>query len=176
MTPGLIRVCWVAVAWTSLGLLGCDEQKPKQEPVVEAPPRPTVGEGGACKSSEDCGKGLACAPDNTCQSPKTIDCRGRAQACKEDGRCYGRDNKCVPRSTEDCKKSTRCETDGHCTAKDDACVADSEQDCKALCDMYGRCTLKDGDCIAEKDSDCRKSSACQTAKRCNAYKGRCVGR
>jgi hypothetical protein len=158
---------------------GCDKPPPSKgtSPDPSTPP-PKVGarEGAGCRASDDCDKGLACANDKTCQTLKTIDCRSREDVCVEDGRCLGKDNKCVPASDADCKKSKRCETDGRCTAKDDKCVAATDADCKVLCDKVGRCTLADGSCIAASAADCKNSEACVRAKRCRAVAGRCIGK
>jgi len=138
--------------------------------------RGTTAEGGACRSGDDCATGLLCADDKTCQTPKTIDCRGRQDACLEEGRCLGRNDRCVPASSEACKKSRRCETDGRCTLKEDKCVAASPEDCKTLCANLGRCSIEDGTCVAATSKDCEDSEACKQAKRCRAYNGRCIGR
>ncbi|MFC1642818.1 hypothetical protein ACFL5O_09065 [Myxococcota bacterium] len=173
----LMGILLLAVAGVTLG--GCD--KKKKEPIGAAsdsatPKPPGVQEGGGCTKHEDCDEGLRCADDKTCQTPKTIDCRGRADTCGDDGRCLGKNGKCVPASDEACKKSRRCETDGRCTSKDDKCMAASPADCAKLCEATGRCTVQDGSCIAASHKDCRDSVACKTAKRCRALAGRCVGR
>jgi len=157
----------------------CDKPAPNkgatQEPSA-APKKIGAKEGSGCRVTADCDQGLVCADDKTCQSQKTIDCRGRQDACLEEGRCLGRDNKCVPATPEDCKKSRRCETDGRCSMKDDKCLAAGAEDCSTLCQKFGRCMVQDGTCIATTDAECRKSEICSTAKRCRAAAGRCVGR
>lgn len=178
MSPGkLTQILFFAAV--ALGVAsGCDKPPPSQgtSPDMSTPPR-KVGahEGASCRASDDCDKGLACADDKTCQTLKTIDCRSRQDVCLEDGRCVGRNDKCVPASDADCKKSRRCESDGRCTAKDDKCTAVSGADCKTLCDKVGRCTISDGTCIAASAADCAKSEACVKSKRCRAVKGRCIG-
>ncbi len=166
-----------AVALGAMG--GCNKPRPSRgtspDPSTE-PSKPKAREGAACRLSDECDKGLACADDKTCQTLNTLEGRSRADTCGEDGRCVGRDNKCVPASDADCKKSRRCETDGRCTAKDDKCVAATEADCKVLCQKVGRCTLADGSCIAASAADCKDSEACVRAKRCRAVAGRCIGK
>ena len=158
--------------------IGCESKPAPTKPIATEAPVPkrgNTGEGGGCRVNDDCITGLVCADDKTCQSPKTIECRSRQDACGEEGRCLGKGGKCVPASAEACKKSRRCETDGRCTLKDDKCAASGE-DCTTLCKSAGRCTIDDGSCVAGSSKDCLQSDACKQAKRCRAIAGRCAGR
>jgi hypothetical protein len=172
MSP-LLAVALLCVA------IGC-ESKPNATKSVPteapAPKRGNMNEGGGCRVTDDCAVGLACADDKTCQSLKTIECRAREDVCGEEGRCLGKNGKCVPASADACKHSRRCETDGRCTLKDDKCAAVSPDDCATLCKAMGRCTIEDGTCIAGSSKDCQQSEACKQSKRCRAYAGRCAGR
>lgn len=156
---------------------GCDEKK-AAVPAAEDSAAVKAGapEGGPCKASKDCAYGLSCAPDQTCQTAKTIECRERDETCKAEGRCTGRGGKCVATSSEECKKAQICESDGKCTMKDGRCLAASANDCAALCQVHGRCSIEDGKCVAASDDDCKDSAACKTAKRCSARNGRCLER
>jgi hypothetical protein len=159
--------------------IGCESKPAPTNPVPTEAPTPKRGnarEGGGCRVADDCAPGLACADDKTCQSLKTIECRGRKDVCGEEGRCLGKDNKCVPASAEACKKSPRCESDGRCSIKDDKCAAVSTSDCATLCKMMGRCTVQDDICVASSTNDCLKSEACKQSKRCRAFSGRCIGK
>lgn len=158
---------------------GCDSHPKPAKPIASETPLPKRGntaEGGGCRVNDDCATGLVCADDKTCQSPKTVECRGRQDVCGEEGRCLGKGGKCVPASNDACKHSRRCETDGRCSLKDDKCAAATAEDCSTLCKTMGRCTIEDGTCIAGSNKDCQQSEACKQAKRCRAFAGRCAGR
>jgi hypothetical protein len=178
MRSGTSTLVTLFVAALLSAAIGCDDKPAPTKPVASEAPPPKRGrtiEGGACRVTDDCAQGLSCADDKTCQSLKTIECRSRKDVCGEEGRCLGKDNKCVPASADACKKSPRCETDGRCSIKDDKCAAASTEDCAALCKSVGRCKIEDGTCVAGSVKDCLQSEACKQAKRCRAYSGRCVG-
>lgn len=181
MTSGTRTSLQYFVAAFLCAAFGCESKAdpPKQltlEVKSATPKRGTTTDGGGCRVSDDCVNGLVCADDRTCQSPKTIECRGRQDVCVDEGRCVGRDNKCVAASDDACKKSHRCETEGRCSLKDDKCAALSANDCSALCKSMGRCTIEDGSCVAGSTKDCLQSEACKQSKRCRAVSGRCIGR
>jgi hypothetical protein len=159
--------------------IGCEGTPSPTKPIPSEAPAPKRGhtsEGGGCRVADDCAPGLVCADDKTCQSLKTVECRSRQDVCGEDGRCLGKDNKCVPASAEACKKSHRCESDGRCTIKDDKCAAVTSEDCATLCKTMGRCKVQDDICVASSTNDCLRSEACKQAKRCRALAGRCIGK
>ena len=156
----------------------CDTKSKSATPVasVEAPPPPKPGAplGASCSANEDCAKGTGCADDKTCQSFKTIECRGRELTCKAEGRCTGSDKGgCVAASSAECKKARVCEEEGRCNAQDGKCVA-TASDCKSFCPLDGRCSVVDGKCAAASHADCRQSETCKQQKRCIAKRGVCV--
>jgi hypothetical protein len=167
-----------ALVLFATALTGCEEKKQTPPPVAEAPaPRPRLPLGSTCASNQDCGDGLGCAEDKTCQSFKTIECRAREDACKGEGRCTGSDQQgCVAGSNADCQKAKVCQDDGRCTAQEGKCAATSPEDCKNLCTMDGRCSLREGKCAAASNTDCKDSEACKQYDRCIAKKGACVKR
>jgi hypothetical protein len=134
----------------------------------------TAAEGDACAKSSDCVPGLSCAKDETCQTPKTIECRGRQQACQTEGRCKGRDGRCVADSADTCKQAQICQHDGRCTPKEGKCQAVSKEDCAAVCKEHGRCTPEEGKCIAASADECKQSRACEVYDRCKLVDGRCT--
>jgi hypothetical protein len=160
---------------------GC-ESKPSptaasaaSEPEPAPERKPGAAAGANCSANQDCGQGLGCAEDKTCQPFKTIECRGREDACKREGRCTGSDKGgCVASSDAECKKATVCEADGRCTAKDGKCVATGPESCKTFCPLDGRCSVVDDKCAAASHADCRQSETCKQQKRCIAKKGMCV--
>ena len=165
---------WLVMILAASFGTACEEEKPKQDPEAEQPRKPRAEQGQPCQSNEDCADGLGCSKDKKCETYKTIDCQSREQTCKGEGRCTGRDNRCVAGSNEDCQKSTKCKTDGECSEQDGRCVAATTQDCEKLCQVHGRCTVEDGNCVAASNDDCKESAACKTADRCVAKLGRCI--
>lgn len=164
----------------SLGLVLCllaceEEQKAQPAPVASAvPEKPRTPQGGPCETNSDCADRLGCAQDKTCQTYKTIECRGRGNACTREGRCTGQDNRCVAGSNADCKSSEFCEKDGRCTAQEGSCVVASAADCSTVCKKFGRCALEDGKCVAGSIKDCREADVCRGAKSCKLMKGGCI--
>lgn len=158
---------------------GCDDGKKAQASIsaVETEPldkKPRAKEGEACSTNEDCDDRLGCAPDKTCQSYKTIECRSRDQTCKREGRCKGTDQGCIAGSDEDCKKSERCEESGYCSAEQGKCVAAKESDCSSVCTKQGRCTIENGECIPGSNDDCKQSEICKTQQKCVLRRGLCA--
>lgn len=159
---------------------GCDSKAKDraQAAVTAAPapaPKPSVPLGGACSSNQDCGSGLGCAEDKTCQKFGTIDCRGREQACKGEGRCTGSDKGgCIAASDAECKAAKVCQDEGRCRVQDGKCAATSKDDCKEFCPSDGRCSVVDGKCAAASPEDCRKSEACKQQKKCVMKLGVCM--
>ena len=175
MRAMLRKVEWLGVSLMAvLSIAACEEETQKPDTQKVEPTKPKAAQGQACQKNQDCDDGLGCSKQSKCETYKTIECRGREQTCKGEGRCTGSDGRCVAGSDEECRESKLCETDGRCTAKDGKCVAASAKDCATICEMQGRCTVEDGNCIAASREDCKESSACKTADRCVAKLGRCV--
>ena len=171
----MMRWNWVLVAMVCvpvLALSGCEDKKKKLQPAEEPVKKKKAKEGEACRGQEDCEFGTSCADDKTCQTPKTIDCRGREQTCKIEGRCYGKNNRCVA-TDADCKKCDWCKKRGRCSARDGRCVAATDADCQGVCAKFGRCVAKDDGCIAVDDEACEASEWCQGYRFCKAEEGRC---
>jgi hypothetical protein len=166
-----------------LGLLalsaGCDKPKPKgtsQEAETAKPQKPKVLMGEVCAGNDDCASGLGCDKDKKCQTFKTIECRSREDSCKGEGRCTGKENRCIAATNEECKQSDRCAQDGLCAVKDERCAAVTADDCKDVCTKSGRCSVQDGKCVAATNDDCKKSDVCASMKKCLAKEGHCVKR
>jgi hypothetical protein len=166
---------WVA-ALVALAAIGCEETKPPEAAADPEPPpqKPKTALGGKCASNEDCDDGLGCAKDSTCQTYKTIECRGREDACEREGRCSGSDRGCVATTAADCKQSKLCKNDGRCTPKDGSCVVASAEDCAALCKQDGRCTVEADKCVAASADDCKQSEVCKQYDRCHVKNGICI--
>ena len=159
--------------------LACESKSKTAAPPqasVEAPKPAKQGAplGGTCSANEECAAGLGCADDKSCQSFKTIDCRGRELTCKAEGRCTGSDKGCIAASSAECQKARVCQEEGRCNAQDGKCVATSAADCKGFCQLDGRCSVVDGKCAAASHADCRQSETCKQQKRCIAKRGVCV--
>jgi hypothetical protein len=169
----------IAAAIVMASIMGCEDKKPRQATIaaVESETlekRPRAKEGEACQSNEECGDMLGCAPDKTCQTYKTIECRARDQACKREGRCKGSDSGCVAGSDEDCQRSELCADSGYCSAKDGKCVATKDADCKAVCASQGRCTIEAGECVPGTNDDCKQSEVCKAQGKCVLRRGLCA--
>lgn len=167
----------VLLSATSMMSAGCEEEKPTvnaAESEPEQPAKPKIQEGGACTANEECAERLGCAPDKKCRPFKTIECMGRVQACKKEGRCKGSDKGCVAGSNEDCKVAEVCKEEGRCTAKEGKCTVGSDADCATLCKEQGRCTVEDGKCIAGSNADCKESLECSGHGKCIAKNGLCA--
>jgi hypothetical protein len=167
---------WVGALVLGGGNVGCEQkaQPTGQTATSTAPAKPKLPLGGKCAENSDCDTGLGCAKDGTCQTFKTIECRGRDQACAFEGRCSGSDKGCVAATRDDCKKSKVCENDGRCTPDEGKCVAKTSEDCQKLCKAEGRCSVEDGKCRATSNDDCKQSEACQQFDQCRARDGLCV--
>jgi hypothetical protein len=152
---------------------GCDNKKASGDTSGSAEAKPKVALGGACKANQDCVSGHGCADDKTCQTYKTIECRGRGDTCKREGLCTGEGKRCMAADDADCKGSKVCAQEARCTAKIGSCVIGSAEDCKALCTQFGRCTFKDNKCVAGSDDDCKASEACTKYGKCTASAGNC---
>ena len=171
-----------ALLWWGLfafAVSGCEDDKNAKAAIsaVETEPldkKPRAKEGEACTKNEDCDDRLGCAPDKTCQSYKTIECRSRDQACKREGRCKGSDQGCVAGSDEDCKRSEQCEDSGYCSAQQGKCVAAKAADCSAVCSKQGRCTIEEGECVPGSNDDCKQSEICKTQQKCVLRRGLCA--
>jgi hypothetical protein len=167
----------LVLATTALVATGCEEEKKPTVNAVEAelePAKPKVQQGQACTKNEECAERLGCGPDKTCQPFKTIECLGRDQACKKEGRCQGSDKGCIAGSNEDCKRSEACKQHGQCTANDGKCTVGSDADCADLCKEQGRCTAEEGECLAGSSDDCKNSLACSGHGKCMAKNGMCA--
>ena len=152
---------------------GCDNKKGEGDTSASAEAKPKVPLGGTCQANPDCVSGHGCADDKTCQTYKTIECRGRGDTCKREGLCTGDGKRCVAASDADCKAAKICEKEARCTAKNGSCVIGSAEDCKPLCARLGRCTFQDNRCLADSDDDCKESEACKKYKKCKARAGTC---
>lgn len=175
MALTISRRWWVGVGLI-LGLVACEEEKKPQPGVTESatPQKPRAQKGEACKENGDCADLLGCAKDKTCQTYKTIECRGRDNACQIEGRCTGDGNRCIAGSEDDCKKSRFCEQDGRCSIQEGRCVAASAADCETVCKKFGRCTPEEGKCAATSAEECRAADICQGAKTCRVSNGSCL--
>ena len=178
MKPG-VRVWCLAIAVLAAGAACNDKDKKAAAaaatpPPAPPPPKPKAPAGASCASNEDCGDGMGCSPDKTCQSYKTIECRSRDSSCKHEGRCTGSDRGCIASTNAECAAAEVCGQDGRCTAQDGKCAAVSAEDCKSLCQVQGRCSIQEGKCVAASAKDCKDSEACKMYKKCIAKKGACV--
>jgi hypothetical protein len=169
---------WGSVALVALAAVaGCDDGKAGQ-----GQPSATATEaakargpaGSPCQTNEDCENGLGCSDDKKCLSYKTIECRGRGDACKSDGLCTGENNICVAGTNADCQGAQVCAKYGQCSAKDGKCVAASAEDCKQRCKEVGLCAAEDGKCVAKSADDCKQSEACTKYKKCTFKSGGCT--
>jgi hypothetical protein len=168
---------WVFGAVLLTASAACEEKaKPATAEPAPAPPpaKPKAPLGSSCQSNDDCGEGLGCAEDKTCQSYKTIECRGRDAACKREGRCSGSERGCTAASNADCQQAEVCAQEGRCTAQEGRCVAATTEDCKKVCELQGHCTVQDGKCLAASNADCKQSDECKSYDKCIAKKGICV--
>jgi hypothetical protein len=91
------------------------------------------------------------------RAPKLEDRRRCLQShgCKHEGKCSGRDGKCVAASDADCEMHEGvCARSGRCAARKGACVAATDQDCVSsyACRQHGECTAKEGECVAKPDA------------------------
>ena len=173
------RTCLFAAAVLLATLTGCEDKKPQQATIsaVESETlekKPRAKEGAACQSNEECDDMLGCAPDKTCQTYKTIECRARDQACKREGRCHGSDKGCIAGSDADCQRSELCADSGYCSAKDGKCVAAKDSDCRAVCASQGRCTIEAGECVPGSNEDCKQAEICKTQEKCVLRRGLCA--
>jgi hypothetical protein len=167
----------VLIVLAACALPGCEDKKRQiTEEDAGKKQQPKGKEGDKCNSQEDCEFGLSCAKDDkTCQTPQTIDCRGRDRVCKWEGRCYAAERGgCMAKSDADCKQAQVCKGEGRCSARDGRCVAATREDCQELCARMGKCTPKDGRCIAETDEDCEMSRRCEIYDQCKAKNGQCI--
>jgi hypothetical protein len=89
---------------------------------------------------------LALGSAGGCKTKESTICR-QGCGCKDNGRCFEKNRRCVVGSDADCKASRGCELMALCTARDDACVVASDEDCKqsAFCKQSGLCTFKTQD-------------------------------
>jgi hypothetical protein len=145
-----MRGLLILVAAAACAFGGCEDDKRKaSEEDAGKPEKPKGKEGDKCKSQEDCAFGFSCAKDDkTCQTPQTIDCRGRPQVCEREGRCWGaKTGGCIAKNDSDCKKAQVCK--GQCTPKDGRCIAETDDDCKGSkrCEIYDQCKAEDGQCV-----------------------------
>ena len=168
----------VLLAVSAIALTACKkENKSAAQAALSAEPEQgTAAEGEACGKSSDCTAGLSCAKDETCQTPKTIECRGRQTACQVEGRCKGKAGRCVADSADMCKAAQICRNDGRCTPQDGKCQAVSREDCAEVCQEHGRCTPQQGKCVAGSVDECKESRACQVYERCRLVDGRCAAK
>jgi len=166
----------VLLAVSAIALAACskEEKAAAREAASAEPVRGAAAEGEVCVKTSDCVPGLSCAKDQKCQTPKTIECMARQLACQTEGRCKGKDGRCVADSAETCKASQICKNEGRCTPKDDKCQAVSKEDCTEICKEHGRCTPEEGKCIAASVDECKQSRACEVYDRCRLVDGRCT--
>jgi hypothetical protein len=173
-----IKQLGILLAISAIALSACSkkEKAAAREAASVEPTQGTATEGEVCIKSSDCVQGLSCAKDETCQTPKTIECMGRQLACQVEGRCKGKDGRCVADSEETCKQAEICRNDGRCTPKDGKCQAVSKEDCAEVCKEHGRCAPEEGKCVALTTDDCKQSRACEVYDRCKLVDGRCTAK
>jgi hypothetical protein len=153
------------------------------------------GEAGKCvaldgecvaASDTDCLKSAGCATAARCSfnaSTRTCvalpeDCL-KSDQCRDEGRCFERDGRCVAASSADCKRSTNCKWAGHCTLNQlfSMCSAGSDADCRASerCKEFGSCWQGSGFCTARSSIDCERSTHCKQLGHCFFRSGYCEG-
>ncbi|MBW2453293.1 MAG: hypothetical protein JRI68_02230 [Deltaproteobacteria bacterium] len=163
-------ICLASLAAMLVVFSGCDDKKGAGDTASSAAAKPKAPLDGKCQKNEDCVSGHGCADNKTCQTYKTIECRGRGDACKREGMCTGDGKRCVAGTDADCKASKICDKEARCTAKNGLCIIGGAEDCKPLCAKFGRCTFLDNKCVADKDDDCAESEACKKYSKCKASK------
>ena len=87
------------------------------------------------------------ATDTTESLESSRKCR-KEKACKIEGRCFAKEDKCITGNEEDCVNSYNCKLKGHCTFKQGRCMAVYESDCLilGLCGSGG-CKVVNGNCV-----------------------------
>jgi len=106
--------------------------------------------GAPCLADDDCPKGLACGPLETCEEQRVIDgCRMTAK-CQEFGYCLAHEGNCRA-SDASCKASLYCQMSGYCSMQKGGlgCMVASDEDCAEsdTCKLGTKCLMKDGRCV-----------------------------
>lgn len=132
-----------------------------------------------CRSRGEChlvreNGSLVCGRSNSV--PEDAFCR---DACRKNGACTRRDNRCVATTEKDCQVSRGCQRRGECVLHEGTgtCVVSSDEDCMGESSREGHpaadVKVPDGHYCVPSKHPCREREVCEIRGWCALYKGLC---